>query len=79
MSSTYPSPLRSLNYVLERVDQVLAAQGHDRFRHVLIELAIDAEAADAAEPIAIFVERIFPGRASWPCLPAADCRDERRA
>ena len=30
-----------------------------RFRHVLVELAVDAEAADAAEPIAIFVEEFF--------------------
>ena len=48
-----------LEHVLERIDQVLAAQGHDGFGHVLIELAVDAEAPDAAEPIAIFIEEFF--------------------
>ena len=48
-----------LEHVLQRVDQVLAAERHHRFGHVLVELAVDAEAADAAEAIAVFVEELF--------------------
>ncbi len=48
-----------LEHVLQRIDQVLAAEGHDRFGDVLVELAVDAETADAAEAIAIFIEEFF--------------------
>ncbi len=48
-----------LEHVLQRVDQVLAAEGHHRFRNVLVEFAVDAETADAAKPIAIFIEEFF--------------------
>ena len=54
-----PFAAAQLEHVLQRIDQVLAAEGHHRFRHVLVELAVDAEAADAAEAIAIFVEEFF--------------------
>ena len=55
----YPSPLRSLNMYFKRVDQVLAAERHHGFRHVLIKFAVDAEPADAPQAIAVFVERTF--------------------
>ena len=58
-----------------RIDQVLAAEGHDRFRDVLIELAVDAEAADAAEAIAVFVEEFFLEERLGLFQSAADCRD----
>ena len=48
-----------LEHVLQRVDQILAAEGHDRFGDVLVELAVDAETADAAQPIAVFIEELF--------------------
>ena len=48
-----------LEHVLERVDQVLAAEGHHRLWDVLVELAVDAKAADAAQAIAVLVEELF--------------------
>ncbi len=48
-----------LEHVLERVDQVLAAKRHLGFRDVLVELAINAEPADATQSITIFVKELF--------------------
>src|SRR5205814_4015688 len=48
-----------LEHVFQAVDQILAAEGHDRFGHVLVELAVDAESADAAETIAVLIEELF--------------------
>ena len=61
MSSTaaLPSPVASVEQVLHRVDQVLRPQDHFVFGHVEAELAIDAEAADATQPIAIRVVELF--------------------
>jgi len=54
-----PFAAAQLEHVFQAIDQILRAEGHDRFRHVLIEFAIDAEPANASEPIAIFIEELF--------------------
>ena len=48
-----------LEHVLERIDQVLAAKRHNGFGDILVEFPVNAEAADAAEAIAVFVEEFF--------------------
>ncbi len=48
-----------LEHVLQRIDQILAAEGHNRFRNVLVEFAVDAEAPDPAKAITVLVEELF--------------------
>ena len=54
-----PFAAAQLEHVLQRVHQVLAPQRHHRFRHRLIELAVDAEAPHAPEPITVFIEELL--------------------
>src|SRR6202043_1090089 len=54
-----PFAAAQLEHVLERVDQVLATEGHHRLGDVLVELAVDAETANATEAIAVLVEELF--------------------
>ena len=55
MSSTAPFDARRLEQVLDGVDEVDRPQGHLALVHVLLELAVDAEPADSAEPVAVRV------------------------
>src|SRR5205085_5249866 len=54
-----PFAAAQLKHVPQRVDQVLASQGHHRLGDVLVELAVDAEEADAAEAVAVLVEELL--------------------
>ena len=49
----------SSHQILDRVDQVLRPQDHFVFGHGETQLAIDAEAADATQPIAVRVVELF--------------------
>ena len=70
-----PFAATQLEHVLQRVDEVLAAEGHHRLGHVLVELAVDAEAADAAEAVAVLVEELFLEERLRPSRAAAGCPD----
>ena len=50
---------RSVEQVLDGIDEVFRPQRHFVFRNVQVELAVDAEASDAAEAIAIRVVELF--------------------
>jgi hypothetical protein len=51
--------LPQLEQVLEGVDEVHGPEGHLRLRDVLVELPVDAEPADAAEPVPVRVEELL--------------------
>ena len=59
MSSMYPSPEPQLEHVLQAVDQVLGPERHLRLGDVLVELAVDAEPADAAQAVAVLVVELL--------------------
>jgi hypothetical protein len=42
-----------LEHVLERVDEVFRPKRHHGLGHVLVELAVDAEPADAAQAVTV--------------------------
>ena len=46
-------------HVPQRVHEVLAPQDHLRLRHVLLELAVDAEPPDPAQAVALLVEELL--------------------
>ena len=59
MSSISPSPLRSsIMYLIELTKSSLLER-HLRLGDVLVELAVEAEAADAAEAVALRVEELL--------------------
>ncbi len=64
-----------LDQVPDRVDEVRAAGGHSALvGDVLAELAVDAEPANAAEPVAVDVEELLLEEPPSPSRAAADCR-----
>ena len=54
-----PLALAQVEDVADRVDEVLGVQGHLVLGDRLVELAVDAEAADLAEAVAVRVEELL--------------------
>ena len=58
MSSMCPC-LAQVEDVANRVDVILGVEGHPVFGNVLVELAVDPEPADLAQPIAVGIEELL--------------------
>ena len=69
------SPGGKVEQVLDRGDQIFRPQRHFLFGDVQIQLAIDAEAADPAQPIAVDVVELFLEQRDGPFPTAAGCPD----